>query len=157
VGDILDEIFGGIVNEFRGEEPFPERLPDGRVRLPGSLRLDDVADWIGVHWQGDAYTVAGLVAEALGRVPRAGEHTEIGGVPVEVERVQSLAARIEDVGSALGTLLEHQEVDTVSGLVLAYLGRPPGIGDVVVYQNVRLEVSSVRGRGVGRCAITRLK
>jgi CBS domain containing-hemolysin-like protein len=89
VGDILDEIFGGIVNEFGGEEPSPERLPDGRVRLPGSLRLDEAADWVGVHWQSDAYTVAGLVAEALGRVPRAGEHTEIGGVSVEVERVQS--------------------------------------------------------------------
>ena len=39
-----------------------ERLPDGRVRLPGLMRLDDAVEWTGVLWDdGEVDTIAGLV------------------------------------------------------------------------------------------------
>lgn len=41
-----------------------------------------------------------------------------------------------------------EEVDTVSGLILARLGRPVGVGDRIEHEGVVLEVSAVRGRGV---------
>ena len=44
--------------------------------------------------------------------------------------------------------LEHEEVDSVSGLVLARLGRPPVVGDIVEYGRIRLEVTATSGRGV---------
>src|SRR5690606_27477110 len=87
VGDVLDEIFGGLADEFKIEEAVPERLADGRVRLPGSMRLDEAATWIGVEWEGDVHTVGGMVVERLGRFPEPGERVVIDGVPVEVERV----------------------------------------------------------------------
>jgi CBS domain containing-hemolysin-like protein len=34
-------------------------------------------------------------------------------------------------------------------LVLARLGRPPAVGDVVEYGPLRLEVTALAGRGVG--------
>jgi CBS domain containing-hemolysin-like protein len=65
--------------------------------------------------------------------------------------------RIGEVGEELGLVLEHPEVDTVSGLVLAELDRPPEVGDTVEWDEVRFEVTAVEGHGVGECAVTPLK
>jgi CBS domain containing-hemolysin-like protein len=62
--------------------------------------------------------------------------------------------RLEEVGEALGATLEHEEVDTVSGLVLMLLERPPAVGDVVSYDHVRFQVVVVEGHGVGACLVT---
>jgi CBS domain containing-hemolysin-like protein len=56
--------------------------------------------------------------------------------------------RLDELGQALKVDLEHDEVDSVSGLVLARLGRPPVVGDVVDYGQIRLEVTAISGHGV---------
>jgi CBS domain containing-hemolysin-like protein len=56
--------------------------------------------------------------------------------------------RLDELGQALAEPLEHEEVDSVSGLVLARLGRPPKVGDVVEYGRWRLTVTATAGRGV---------
>jgi putative hemolysin len=85
--DVLTELFGDVSDEYKGEQPQPERLPDGRVRLPGLMRLDDVEPWIGIRWEGESDTVGGHITEALGHIPSVGERTAIDGVTVEVERM----------------------------------------------------------------------
>jgi CBS domain containing-hemolysin-like protein len=85
--DVLTEIFGEVSDEFKNEQAQPERLADGRVRLPGLMRLDDSEPWIGIRWAGESDTVGGCVTEALGHIPVAGEYVTIDGVTVEVERV----------------------------------------------------------------------
>ena len=62
--------------------------------------------------------------------------------------------RIEELGEEIGRPLEHEEVDTVSGLVLSLLDRPPQVGDRVRYEGVELEVLRVTGRGVAECRVT---
>lgn len=91
IGDILDEIFGGIVDEFKMTEPEIETLPDGRIRLPGRLSLKDAEHWTGVLWSGESYTVGGLVIDVLGRLPEVGETLEIERMPVQVERLRGRA------------------------------------------------------------------
>lgn len=61
--------------------------------------------------------------------------------------------RVEEVGEALERALDHEEVDTVSGLVLALLERPPAVGDAVDFEGVRLEVTAVEGHGVAECKV----
>jgi putative hemolysin len=85
--DVLTEVMGEVADEFRRDEPRPERMPDGRVRLPGWLRVDEAEPWLGTLWRGEADTVGGRVMEALGHVPVPGERVEIDGVAVEVEQV----------------------------------------------------------------------
>jgi CBS domain containing-hemolysin-like protein len=62
--------------------------------------------------------------------------------------------RLKDAGDALGVMLQHEDVLTVSGLVLALLGRPAVVGDVVTCGRARFEVTAVAGRGVAEATMT---
>jgi putative hemolysin len=88
VGDMLDELLGETADEFKLGDVLPQRLPDGRVRLPGTVRLDLAAPWVGVLWEADSYTVAGFLMERLGRLPVAGDRLDVDGVRIEVERMR---------------------------------------------------------------------
>jgi len=57
--------------------------------------------------------------------------------------------RIEDLGVRLRQDMEHEDVDTVSGLIMTLLGRLPKLGDVVNYKGFRFEVTEIDGHGVG--------
>lgn len=93
IDDILDELIGDVGDEFREDEPQPLRLPDGRVRLPGSLHVGDAWAWTRVRWPRRATTVGGLVTTILGRLPAPGERLSIEGIPVEVEAVHRRAVQ----------------------------------------------------------------
>jgi magnesium and cobalt exporter, CNNM family len=62
--------------------------------------------------------------------------------------------RLKDAGDALGVTLQHEGVLTVSGLVLALLGRPAVVGDVVTCGRARIEITAVAGRGVAEATLT---
>jgi len=66
-------------------------------------------------------------------------------------------ARLDEVGERFGLALDHPDVDTVSGLVLALLDRPPRSGDAVTYSGVRFDVRELAGQGVRECVVTRAR
>lgn len=89
--DLAEEVIGEI-DEGVPQAPSLVTLPDGAVRVSGTLRLDELGQHFGVE-------------------------------------------------------LHHDEVDSVSGLVMAQLDRPPMVGDVVEFEQFELTVLSVSGHG----------
>jgi CBS domain containing-hemolysin-like protein len=65
-------------------------------------------------------------------------------------------ARLDEVGDALGVPIEHPDVISVSGLVLALLDRPAQIGDAVTSGQARFEVTAISGRGVAEATVSRV-
>jgi CBS domain containing-hemolysin-like protein len=95
--DLFEEVVGDI-DEGPGSAPQPYRDEDGRLRVPGTMRLDEL-------------------------------------------------------GQQFDLDIEHEDVDSVSGLVLTLLGRPPVVGDVVRYDRLQIEVTAVKGHGVEEVAV----
>ena len=61
--------------------------------------------------------------------------------------------RVDELGQEFDLDLEHEDVDSVSGLVLTLLGRPPVVGDTVKFDRLQLDVTAVKGHGVEECAV----
>ena len=62
--------------------------------------------------------------------------------------------RLDELGQVFDLDLAHEEVDSVSGLILTQLGRPPKVGDTVRYDRLELVVTAVKGHGVDEAAVT---
>lgn len=96
-----------------------------------------------------------ITDEILGRIPEGDGLGEMFRDAAERLHVAG-TVRLDELSERLQVQLEHPEADTVSGLVLALLERPPHIGDVVEYDDVELRVVEVQGRGVAQVIATPL-
>jgi putative hemolysin len=86
--DVVAELLGEVRDEFQAGAEAIQVLPDGRLRLAGRLSLADAPEWLGRRWRSEAHTVAGHVIRALKRLPQQGERVNVGGVDIEVERLE---------------------------------------------------------------------
>ena len=62
--------------------------------------------------------------------------------------------RLDELGQEFDLDLEHEDVDSVSGLVLTLLGRAAAVGDSVRYDRLQIDVTAVKGHGVEEAAVT---
>jgi len=97
--DVVAELLGGVSDEFKVAAQRAILLPDGRVRLPGAMRLDQAAPVLGA-WRGNNETVASHIATALGRIPEQGERVTVEGVEVEIEVIEAGTIASVIVGTA---------------------------------------------------------
>jgi CBS domain containing-hemolysin-like protein len=161
----LDRIIGtvhikdllGALQAGRGLEP---QLVRETAYLPETATLDDVlAAMERVRNQmivvmdehgGTAgiLTIEDICAEAVGDVEEGAD--DIPDVlPLGRDRFQVRGmVRLDTLGTVIGIELESDEVDSVSGLILSGLGRPPQVGDRIHWSGLSFEVSSLHGHGV---------
>ncbi len=90
LGDLLDQVFGEMSDEF--DEVEPEELgqdAEGRTFLAGRTLIEEInARFETGFRQDEADTVAGLVLTELGRPAKVGDEVEINGAKIRVEAVE---------------------------------------------------------------------
>lgn len=119
-----------------------------RYRAQMAVVMDQHGGTAGLITMEDLFEeVVGDIGEGHGRKPIVQE------APGRL-RVRG-TVRLEEAGQALGGSLDHPKVTTISGLVLLLLGRPAAAGDIVTWNNVRIEVTATAGRGVADALVTR--
>jgi CBS domain containing-hemolysin-like protein len=98
IEDILEEIVGEITDEYDIERPPIEHLGDGSVRISARLSVEDLEELFDVELPDDEVeTVAGLLAQTLGRVPIPGAEAAIGGLHLVAEGTTGRRNRIDTV------------------------------------------------------------
>ena len=102
-------------------------------------------------------TIEDLFEEVVGEIEEGTQSRPDVYRDEEGRVIAAGTVRLDEVGDFIGVVLEHEEVDTVSGLVLAELDRPPLVGDTVEYDDVRFEVTEVEGHGVAHAVVTPLR
>ncbi|HEY3505367.1 MAG TPA: hemolysin family protein [Actinocatenispora sp.] len=98
IEDILEEIVGEITDEYDVERPPVEHLPDGAVRVSARLPVEDLGELFGVELpDGEVETVAGLLAQELGRVPIPGAVATVEGLELTAEGTTGRRNHIDTV------------------------------------------------------------
>ncbi|MDQ3660427.1 MAG: hemolysin family protein [Actinomycetota bacterium] len=91
IEDLLEELVGEIYDEFDQDVSGVEHLEDGSLVAPGRFPVHDLED-IGVELpRGEYTTLAGVMLERLGRVPKASEAVESEGYRLEALEVANNA------------------------------------------------------------------
>lgn len=88
--DLLEAIVGNIQDEYDHEEEEIQKVSDNKFTVDGATYIDEISDLVGVDLpEGDYDTIAGLVVEMLGRIPKPDEHPTV--------TVQNLLLTVEEV------------------------------------------------------------
>jgi len=168
----LDNIIGSlhmkqILRHLVADGPVTARDARPLPYVPGPMPLDEVLAAMRRYRAQMAVVMdqhggtAGLVTmedlfeEVVGDIEEA--HGPMSIVQLAPGRIRVRGTvRLQEAGEALGCNLEHAKVTTISGLVLTLLGRPTTVGDAVTWQNARIEVTAVAGRGVAEAVLMRI-
>ena len=88
--DLMEEIVGPIRDEYDiGEAEEVQFLSDTEVLLNGRFPIDDVKDVLNIDvGEVEADSVAGLVFERLGEIPKVGARVQLGEATLVVEEVR---------------------------------------------------------------------
>ncbi|HVF85563.1 MAG TPA: hemolysin family protein [Abditibacteriaceae bacterium] len=91
MGDLLQQVFGDVHDEFDAPRAAIEELPDGSVRMPGRILIDEINERFRTGFaEDDADTMAGMVLGILGRPAQVGDEVEINDVHLRVEEIERL-------------------------------------------------------------------
>ena len=120
----------------------------GETRTQMAVVMDEHGGTAGI------ITIEDIFEEVIGQIDETkGDKPEIAKDELGRVRASGLV-RVEAVQDILPAPLVHDAAQTLSGLVLSLLGRPPVVGDTVRCGRFTIEVRSILGRGVRECLIS---
>jgi putative hemolysin len=87
--DLMESIVGDVPDDNTSGPENAVKRADGSWLIEGNLAIDDAAEVTGIdvlnnYKDSDAYTIAGLIMEQTGHIPKEGERLELPGVVLEV-------------------------------------------------------------------------
>ena len=88
--DLVEELVGDVVDEHDPPALGIQRHADGTWLISGLLRPDEIQAAIGIELpprHADYETVAGLILQVLGRIPRSRDSVDVPGATLTVERL----------------------------------------------------------------------
>jgi len=86
--DLLEEVVGDIYDEYDVVRAPIEQLASGAVALDGRMDIDEASAALGVELpEGDYSSVAGLLYDRLGMVPRIGQVLDLDGIRLVVDEL----------------------------------------------------------------------
>jgi CBS domain containing-hemolysin-like protein len=90
--DVSEEVFGDLEDQFESERPVLEWQGEHRISAKANVRYDELLDFMGLHLDEDTTTetLATLIVDSLGRVPRIGDTLDL---PIGKMRVENMARR----------------------------------------------------------------
>lgn len=86
---VLEALVGPLSAEESDEVESVQTLTGGVQEIAGDLRVDEANERLGINLPlGDYVTVAGLLLERIGHIPREGEEVQVTGVVLRVARMR---------------------------------------------------------------------
>jgi CBS domain containing-hemolysin-like protein len=91
--DILEEIIGDIKDEFDDEESPNKKIDDDNFIFEGGTMINDVSTIMGLSQdtfdpvKGESDSLAGLILEVAGEIPKVGDSVRIGDFEFNVQEV----------------------------------------------------------------------
>ena len=89
--DLMEEIVGSIEDEYPHPEPELERYPGDVLIVPGTLSISELGTALGLDLPVKLPfdTVAGLILESLGYIPKPGDRMNYGGYQFVVQEIEA--------------------------------------------------------------------
>lgn len=85
IEDLLEQIVGDIQDEYDLEEEWLVEEPSGSALVDARLPIEELEQFFDIEVERDKFdTVGGLIFHLTGRIPRAGEEVETGGIRLVV-------------------------------------------------------------------------
>ncbi|MFY9234018.1 MAG: hemolysin family protein [Fimbriimonadaceae bacterium] len=112
--DVVEEVFGELDDRIEGERAPIAVLPSGRVSCKASVRFDELVTHLGIDLPDEPSTdtLATLIVDQLGRVPKPGDHIDS---PLGLLVVENMARRrITRVSLHLTQPLQEQVAKALS-------------------------------------------
>ena len=89
--DVVEEIFGDMEDRLESERPPIEKTSDVRVTARADVRYDELLDFLKFDLSDDAFntqTLASLVVDSVGRMPKLGDSVRL---PIGTLKVENMA------------------------------------------------------------------